>query len=150
MGPDMLQPVHITHDRFRQIGQIPLAEIAQRQFPQTFRETDARVFHFTVNQSIGRLILLQVRKEGENEKNQDKDHDRDRIRQRGSFRQRVHIAVHHECQDPHAAHYNKICNDRPESPLFCVFDALIRKGISPLKIFTEHPVFPPLQWKCAI
>ena len=150
MGPDMLQTVHITHDRFRQISQIPLTEIAQRQFPQTFRETDAHVFHFSVNQAIGRLILLQMCKKGQNEKNQDKDQDRDSIWQRSSIRQRVHIAVHHECKDPHAAHYNEICNNRPKSPLFCVFDSLIRKGISPLKIFAEHLIFPPLQWKCAI
>ena len=34
--PDVLQPVHVAHDRLGQIGQIALAEIAQRQLAQAF------------------------------------------------------------------------------------------------------------------
>ena len=50
----MLQTVHISHDGFRQVGQIAFAEIAERQFPQTFRNADTHILDFAVDQSIGR------------------------------------------------------------------------------------------------
>ena len=37
--PDVLHAVHVPHEGFGQVGQIPLAEIAQRQLAQPLRQT---------------------------------------------------------------------------------------------------------------
>ena len=41
MRPDVLHAVHVPHKGLGQVGQIPLAEIAQRKLAQALRQTEA-------------------------------------------------------------------------------------------------------------
>ena len=60
MRPDMLQPVHVSHDGFSQIRQIPFSEVSQRQFPQTLRQADPHILNFTVYQTVCCPVLLHM------------------------------------------------------------------------------------------
>ena len=61
MAPNMLHPVDVSHQSFGQVGQIPLAEISQGQFPQPFCQTQTGGFHFPVHKAISSFVLLEMR-----------------------------------------------------------------------------------------
>ena len=67
MGPDMFHAVHIAHNGLGQIRQIPLAEVAQRQFAQPLRQTEPGRFHLVIDQSIGGVVLLKMSHKGKNQ-----------------------------------------------------------------------------------
>ena len=64
MAPDVLHAVDVPHEGLGQIGQIPLAEVAQGQLAQPFRKTQAGGFDLAVHQPVGGLVLLQMGKKG--------------------------------------------------------------------------------------
>ena len=144
MGPDMLHAVHIAHNGLGQIRQIPLAEVAQRQFAQPLRQTEPGGFHLVIDQSIGGVVLLKMSHKG---KDQEYNHQPE---QEGCVGQRLvvckgsHQAVHQQIQDAHAAHDDKVDDDRPEGSLFDIFYALVGEGVFPLKVFAEHILHPSL------
>ena len=57
----MLQLVHIAHNRFREIRQVPLPEVAKGQFSQTLGQSDADCFDLAIDQAVRGSILLQMR-----------------------------------------------------------------------------------------
>ena len=141
----MFQTVHVAHDGFRQIRQIPFAEPAQRQFPQTLRNADAHGLYFSVDQPVSRHILLQMGEEGEKQERENKNKERNCRRKGCAGGLRIHEPRHKPVQDANAAHHHKIHNDGPECPRFDVFHALFCQGVSALKFFPEHLTAPPLQ-----
>ena len=66
----MLQPVHVAHDGFGQVGQVALAKVAQRQLPQPLCQAQASCLHLTVHQTVGGFVLLNVGSQGKNDEGQ--------------------------------------------------------------------------------
>ena len=58
MRPDMFHAVHVAHQRLRQVGQIALAKVSQRQLAQPLRQTEAGGLHLVINQAVGVMVLL--------------------------------------------------------------------------------------------
>ena len=143
--PDMLQAVHVAHDGLGQIREITLAEIAQRQLAQALGQADADIFHLAVHKAVGGFILLQMCEEGEHHKGQHQKQDRQRPGERRAGSQRIHIAGHHQKQDPHAAHDHQVYDHGPERALLDVLYPLLREGVFALKVFSEHITSPPPQ-----
>ena len=147
VGPDVLQPVHVAHDGLGEIGQVTLAEVAQGELAQTLGQGNAHVFHFAVDQAVGRLVLLQVGDKGEQQEDQDHQQDRQRLLERRSVGQRGQQPLHHEVEDAHAAHHDQVHDDGPEGARFGVLDPLIAERVLALKCFSEHLIPPPFHRK---
>lgn len=138
MAPDMLHAVDVAHQGLRQIGQIPLAEKAERQLTQPLRQTQPGGLDFTIHQTVGGLVLLEMREKGEKCKRRKAGQHRQSCGQGGAISQSFHQAGHHKVQDADSAHDHQIDEYRPEGALFGVLYALIRQGIFPLKVCSEH------------
>ena len=138
VGPYVLQPVHVAHQGFRQVRQVTLAEIAKRQPAQALRQAQPGVFHLAVDQSVGCLVLLQVRQVGNQEEYCRNAGKHQRVRQRGSLGQRIHQAGHQRIEDAHAGNHDQVHDHRPGRSLFDIPDAVVRQRISPLYILPEH------------
>lgn len=141
MGPDVLHAVDVAHQSLGQIGQIALAEVAQRQLAQPLRKAEARRLDFVVHQSVGGLILLQVGREREDDEQHHHPDGEHCAGQGRTVRQGIHKAGHHYIQDAGAAHDDQIDDDRPECALFRVAHALIGQGVFPLKLLAEHLLY---------
>ena len=68
MTPDVLHAVDVPHESLGEVGQIPLAEVAQRQFAKPLRKTQAGRFDLAVHQPVGGLVLLQMGEKGQQDK----------------------------------------------------------------------------------
>ena len=134
----MFQSVNITHDGFRQIGQVPFSEIPQREFPKALCQTETCGLYLAVHQTIGRFILLNMRRKGKYQECQDEQHVHQGIWQWDTVCQGIHKVLHHAVQNAHPAHDDKIHRDRPESPFSGVPESLITECITTLKGFTKH------------
>ena len=141
--PDVLQAVHVAHDGLGQIGEVTLAEPAQRQLPQTLRNADAHVPHLGIDKAVSRPVLLQVRQKRQQEKHKKQRKERDRPRQRRAVCERVHEARHQKIQDTDAEHDHKVGHDRPKRSQLHVLHALIGERILTLKVFPEHHIASP-------
>ena len=133
----------VSVDGLGEIGQIALAEVAQRELAQPLGQRNAHVLYFAVDKAIGRFVLLQVSDKGEQQKDKNHQHDRKRAGKRRAVGQRGEQPLHHEVEDAHAAHHDQIDDDRPEGSRFCIFDALIAERVLALKCFSEHLTSPP-------
>ena len=137
MAPDVLHAVDIAHQGLRQVGQIPLAEKAERQLAKPLRQTQAGGLDLTVHQAVGGLVLLEMREKGEKCKYHEASQHRQSRRQ-DTAGQSFHQAGHHKVQNADPAHDYQIDDYRPEGSLFGVLYTLIRQGIFPLKVCSEH------------
>ena len=68
MGPDVLHAVDISHEGLGEVGQVPLAEVAQGQLPQALGQAEAGGLDLVVDQAVGCLVLLQMGEEGQENK----------------------------------------------------------------------------------
>ena len=149
MAPHMLHPVHVPHDGLGQVRQVPLAKVAQGQFPQPLRQTQAGGLDLAVHQAIGGPVLLQVGHKGQQDEPHRQGNRQHRPRQRRPIRQGLHKGSHQQVQDTHAAHDHQVGDDGPERAAFGVFQALVGQGVFALKRFAEH--FPsPLSYRSLV
>ena len=138
MAPYMLHPVHVPHEGLGEVGQIPSAEIAQGEFPQPFRQPQTGGFDFTVYQTVGSPVLLQMGHKGQQDEPDCQRHRQRRPQQGSSVRQGIHEGSHQKIQDTHAAHDHQIGNDSPERAASGIFQTLIGQGVFALEFFAEH------------
>ena len=138
MRPDMFHAVHVAHQRLRQVGQIALAKVPQRQLAQPLCQVQTTGFDLVVYQAIGRLVLLQVRCDGQYDKGDHQGEHKRQIWQRLSGRERTHKAGHHQIKDTHTGHDGQIDDDRPECALSDIAHPLLGQGVFALKLLSEH------------
>ena len=138
MAPDVLHAVDIAHQGLRQVGQIPFAEKAERQLAKPLRQTQPSGLDLAVHQPVGGLVLLEMREKGEKCKRRKAGQHRQGCGQGGAISQSFHQAGHHKVQNADPAHDHQIDDYRPEGTLFGVLYTLIRQGIFPLKVCSEH------------
>ena len=141
MRPDVLKPIHVTHNSLGQVCQIAFSEITKRQLPQALSQRDARILYFSIDKTVSCLILLQMGDKRKQQKYKNKQKDCKRTRKWYAICQRGHKALYHIVEDAHATHHDQIHDDRPEGAHLCIFYALITERVFALKIFSKHIIF---------